>query len=163
MFGLWGKASDFSLFETRLESAVRTILVEELGQAEERIKALRQVGVLEDKIHSLKETVADLEIQRAKKKEEFDRREREIEHKVGLQKKRTEFEVESARKEALLDVREENLVKDRKRFDEHMEFYKQQMETQTTYLKELVEAALARTPDAKILATIGGGKDNSDD
>src|SRR5207245_968830 len=61
------------------------------------------------KLSKLREELETLRIEKARKEEEFTRKEREIEHKVGLERKRQEFEIEQAKRETSVTVREENL------------------------------------------------------
>lgn len=114
----------------------------------------KEFGTIED----LKREVARLEIERAKKQEEWDRREREVEHKVGLERKRQEFEVAQAKRETTLSVREENLKADKERFAAEMEFQRKHLESEIGSLRELVGKLLERLPSAEIYAEIGGRK-----
>ena len=115
----------------------------EMSNAASRLKEATSLG---DRVQELKKQVADLEIQRDKKKEEFDRREREVEHMVGLERKRQEFETDAAKRGATLDVREANLKADRDRFEKQMEFQNDRFTKEVVYLKELVERTLAAIP-----------------
>lgn len=114
----------------------------------------KEFGTIED----LKREVARLEIERAKKQEEWDRREREVEHKVGLERKRQEFEITQAKRETTLSVREENLAADKERFKAEMDFQRKHLESEIGSLRELVAKLLERLPSAEIYAEIGGRK-----
>lgn len=93
---------------------------------------------------ALKEEIETLKIEKGRREEEFQRREREVEHKVGLERKRQEFEVSSAKREATLSVREENLKADRARFEEQMKFHDKRFTEEVGYLKGMLEQVLGR-------------------
>lgn len=134
-----------SLKETErvVRETVERIVKPALGEAE---SALASAG----KITKLREELETLRIEKARKEEEFARKEREIEHKVGLERKRQEFEIEQARRETAVTVREENLSADRKRFEEQLEFHQQRFETEVKYLHEMAEKLMERLPSAEI-------------
>src|SRR5687768_10452665 len=87
-------------------------------------------------ITSLKTQVSDLEITRDKKQEDFDRRERELTHMIGLEKKRQEFEINKSVEDARLAVREENLKAEREQFSKEIKFKEDQLSGQIEYLQE---------------------------
>lgn len=105
---------------------------------------------LEDQIIDLKKKVVELEIQKDKKQEEFDRRERELTHMIGLEKKRQEVETKQAKQEATLAVREENLAAERKEFDKQMKFREERFDGEVAYLKGLMEKILDRLPNVTV-------------
>jgi len=110
------------------------------------------------KAADLKKEIARLEVERDKKQEEFDRREREVEHKVGLERKRQEFEIEQSKREAASVIKEENLKADKERFKAEMDFQRERLEGEVKALRSLVEHLLERVPSAQILAEIGHKK-----
>lgn len=110
------------------------------------------------KLSALRKEIATLEIERDKKREEWDRKEREIEHKIGLERKRQEFEIESAKRETGLKVREDNLAADKERFKSEMEFQRERLSGEVDSLRLLVNEMLKRLPSAEIYAEIGGAK-----
>lgn len=103
-----------------------------------------------DQIISLKKQVIDLEINRDKKQEGFDRRERELTHMIGLEKKRQEFEIKQSVENARLAVREENLKAERDQFSKEINFKESQLMTQIDYLQDLMKAILERLPTVTI-------------
>lgn len=127
-------------------------------------KALSQLSGeddLLDTLRTLRQSISSLEIEKGRKQEEFDRRERETEHKVGLERKRSEFEASAAKREATLSVREENLAADRKRFEEQMTFHDKRFTEEVGYLKSLIESLAERLPSLEMTADVGkrrGGK-----
>lgn len=101
-------------------------------------------------IHQLREQIETLTIEKGRKQEEHDKQERELRHMIGLEKKRQEFEIEQAKKEAGLKIREENLAADKKRFEEQMAFNTARFEKMETYLKEMLSDILARLPNVNV-------------
>lgn len=118
-------------------------------------KAIDEATADVQTISDLKKEIATLTIERDKRTEEFARKERDIEHKVGLERKRQEFEVEQARREASVKIREENLAADKERFKNEMDFQRKHLEGEITSLRELVGEMLKRLPSAEIVAKIG--------
>ena len=156
MFGL-GTSED------RLREIIREA-VEEVAQNEEknlkkRLSGFRNLETLQQKVLELKSNIEDLEISKGRKKEEFEKRERELEHKVGLERKRQEFEVEQAKRETTVTLQEENLQADKDRFEGQMEFHEERFKEEVGYLKKMVGQVLERLPSAEIYASLGGGKD----
>ncbi len=130
-----------------LEQAIRNIVTEFGEQVLKDLQGIRSVADLSSKVRDLRSQVEMLEIEKARKQEEFDRREREIEHKVGLERKRQEMELTAGKREAALAVREENLAADRKRFEEQMAFHDKRFTEEVGYLKGLMEQLMTRLPD----------------
>lgn len=92
----------------------------------------------------LREEIETLKISKGRLEEENAKTLREVEHKVGLERKRQEFELESAKKEATLKVREENLAADQKRFKEQMEFHEKRFSEEVGYLKGMLGQVLVK-------------------
>ena len=136
-----------------VEKTVRRQVVELSKQAEK----FRGIIDLEAEINDLKRDLVDQEINESKQEESRLRKEREVEHKIGLLKRSQEFELERAKSETTLEVREKNLDADEKRFEEHMEFYKGHMELQSIYLKDVIEMLSSRLPTAEIIGRIEAG------
>ncbi len=107
-------------------------------------------------VSALREQIETLRIEKGRREEEIARKERDIEHKVGLERKRQEFEITQAKRETTVAVREENLTADKARFEEQMNFTRERFTTEVGYLKEMMGEMMKRLPSAEILATIGG-------
>lgn len=103
-----------------------------------------------------RKALAELQIQQARKEEEWARREREIEHKIGLERKRQEFEIEQSKREATVKVQQENLAADKDRFKSEMDFQRTHLQGEVKGLREMVSEMLKRLPSAEIIARIGG-------
>ncbi len=125
-------------------------LTREVAALRAEKKAITETRDLEDKIIGLKKQVTELEIVKDKKQEEFDRRERELTHMIGLEKKRQEIETKQAKQEATLAVREENLKAERTEFDKQMKFREERFDGEVKYLKDLMEKILGRLPTVSV-------------
>lgn len=117
-------------------------------------KAQTEAVKLADQVVTLKTQISDLEVNKSKLTEAHEREKRELEHMVGLEKKRQEFEVVSAKRDAKLTVREENLKAEQDRFAERMDFQSKQFDGQVEYLQKLMGQILERLPTVE--AIIGG-------
>jgi serine phosphatase RsbU (regulator of sigma subunit) len=137
-----------------VREAVESVVRSANNSLEVAASKFRTVEDLESHIQKLKTSVADLEIQKGKKDEEYARKEREIEHKVGLERKRQEQELTLAKRETSVAVREENLSKDQERFKEEMDFQRGRLEGEVASLRELVNEMLKRLPSAEIITNV---------
>jgi DNA repair exonuclease SbcCD ATPase subunit len=122
-------------------------LATSVAQLVVELKRTKQVESLEKRISSLKEEIANFEIDRSRQTESFEREKREIQHHIALEKKRQEFEIETSKREASLDLREENLSAERDQFQSQMEFYKEQMGNRMDDLKVLYSDLVKRMPN----------------
>lgn len=146
---------------SKTDTTERDELIAEIQGLRADIAGLRKTRDAETKasnlaseIEGLKATIVDLGIEKSKLDEQHARETREVEHKVGLQKKRADFEQESAKREATLAVREENLAADKDRLKEQVEFLQGRFEAEVGYLKELMGEVLHRLPDVQIEGTL---------
>ncbi len=137
--------------EEKIQAAVEKAFVVALETAGEGV--LEAIS-LNAEVGKLVRQVTNLEIQRDKKQEDFDRKEREIEHSLGLHKAQVEWEVEEASARAKLDVEQENLELERAAFTKQMEFMQGRFEEEVKYQRELLEKMMKRLPTAEILAKI---------
>jgi len=138
----------------RLQAVIADAVKSAQEQSEKDAReSLSKIG----KIADLQKEITKLEIERDKKVEEYARREREIEHKVGLERKRQEFEIEQAKRETSTTVREENLKADKERFKSEMDFQRKRLEEEVTALRTLVGQMMERLPSAEIYADLSGG------
>lgn len=115
---------------------------------------LREQTLTVEEIVELKKKIVDLEIRRDKLTEDHEREKREVTHMVGLEKKRQSFEIDQAKRETKVTVREENLVADRARFEEQMAFTTDRFEAEVKYLKNLMGQVLERLPTITVDRTI---------
>lgn len=136
--------------EKRIESVVREVMTRAIEDTESFLSKLKSTFDIGAQILKLKEELEVLKIEKGRKEEEFAKREREIEHKVGLERKRQEFEIKQAKREALVGVREENLKADQERFSEQLKFHEDRFSKEVGYLKEMLGEMLKRLPSAEI-------------
>ncbi len=157
MFGLKTDEAFNSKLEQSVTRTVKDILTRVLTDTETTLGKIRGAFDLEGKIKVLQEELETLKIEKDRKDEQFTRREREVEHKVGLERKRQEFEIEQARREVMVEVKEKNLKKDKERFEEQMDFHKKAMAEEVTSLRDMVGKLLKALPSAEIIATVSKG------
>lgn len=111
---------------------------------------------LNGEIKRLKKELVDLEIQRDRLSETHEREQRDLKHMIGLEKKRQEFEIESAKRETTVSIREENLTADRKRFEDQMDFTTKRFEQEVGYLKDIMVQVLDRLPTVNVDRVVKG-------
>lgn len=105
---------------------------------------------LSAEVNNLREEKNQLIIDKNLINEKYAAREREIEHKLGLERLRQKTELELGLREQTVKLREDNLTEDRKRFEEQMKFNREQMEGQIKYLKDLISPLLEALPKMTI-------------
>ena len=147
----------WSTTETRIKKTVETLFRRVLDDAETTLGKIQTISDLNTKVTDLQVSLVELEIQKDRKDEEFAKKEREIEHKVGLERTRQKFEVENSKREATVTVREENLTADRNRFEEQMKFQQDRFTEEVKYLKDMVGQVLKRLPSAQIYTEMKSG------
>lgn len=156
MFGFMKRDATFdSKLEQSVTRTVKDILTKVLTDTETTLGKIRSAFNLEGKIKALQEELETLKIEKDRKDEQFARREREVEHKVGLERKRQEFEIQQARREVMVEVKEKNLKKDKERFEEQMDFHKEAMAEEVKSLRDMVGKLLKALPSAEIIARVG--------
>ena len=121
--------------EKVVKSAVEEVVTKSLKDATSVFAKIKE-------INTLREELEDLKIEKKGKEWDFEKRELEVEHKVGLERKRQEFEVEQAKREAIVSVKEENLTADKERFQKEMKFIEDRFTKEVGYLKEIVGEVL---------------------
>lgn len=139
--------SDSALDGVKTELAELKVQVSALRREKE---ALKKVDTLESERNALKSEIVDLKIDKARIVEDQQKREREIEHKVGLQKKRQEQELELGLKGARLEVRQANLESEKSAFANQMKFQQTRFESEVGYLKDILGEILDRLPTVTV-------------
>jgi len=127
----------------------------ELSQLRRERDSEKELRTLQTEIETLKKQKVELEISKAKLVEDNDRKIRETEHLVGLQQRRADFEKDSAKRDAVLTVREENLSKEREEFDRQLKFNTERYEKTEIFLREMFGEVLKRLPDIDVSVTGG--------
>ena len=143
--------------EETIRQTVERILRSVLKDAETTLGKIKTIADLNKKVKELREEVETEKITRLRVNEERAKKDREIEHKVGLERTRQKFESEQAKREAIVTVREENLTADRTRFEDQMKFQQDRFTEEVKYLKEMVGQVLKRLPTAEIIAEVKSG------
>lgn len=148
--------------ERRVTETVRQIVTEALHDAESAITKVKDMFSLSYEIKQLKERLEKTKIEKDRQDEEHARKIREVEHKVGLEKRRQEAEAEQAKKdielakrEAVIGVREENLAAERKAFEDRMREYEKHADARLKDLQEIIKPLLKALPSAEIIARLG--------
>ena len=111
---------------------------------------LRRTRSLTEEVDRLREEIARLKVEKSTLEEANAREKREVEHMVGLERKRAEHDRDNAIREVKLAVREENLAAERERFDREMEFREERFTSEVGYLKDLMEKILERLPTVSV-------------
>lgn len=101
-------------------------------------------------ILTLKREISDLTIQKSQKEEEFTRRERDLQHMIGLEKKRQEVELTQAKRDATLTVREEALKSEKEEFKRQLEFNSTRFKEHETFIDKTLQAILERLPSINV-------------
>lgn len=138
MFGNSNKA-----IREAVEKTVERIVRGALADADSTLSRLGDLTTLRTELETLK-------IEKGRKEEEYARKEREIEHKVGLERKRQETEIGLAKREAILGAQEEALKADRKRFEDQLEFHEKRFTAEVGYLKDLIGDLAKRLPEIRV-------------
>lgn len=115
-----------------------------------RLRKMDKTTDLSAEVIALKKEIADLQIQKSKLTEDHERQERELRHMIGLEKKRQEVEIEQAKRETSLKVREENLVAERAQFEKNLQFNTERFTSMEKYLKEMMTEVLGRLPNINV-------------
>ena len=132
----------FASSERRIRAVVQEIAADASRKVEAELQGLRTLHDLSGKLTKTRSELERLTIERSRREEEFAKREREVEHKVGLERRRQEFEVAAAKRETTVTVREENLHADRERFSTEMAFQRARFEEEVGYLKGMIQQVL---------------------
>ena len=125
--------------DKKLEALVKETVNQAINNAVK--DATNVLGQIKE-ISKLKEDIETLKIEKSSREWDYKKREMEVEHKVGLERKRQEFESEQSKREATVSVREENLKADRTRFEEQMHFIQTRFEEEVKYLQNIMQQIL---------------------
>ena len=136
------------------EATIAKIAEEASARVESELREIKTATDLSKKVKELREQVATLEVEKSQKEEAYARKERELEHKVGLHKEQTKFEIESGKKEAVLNVQQENLNADKRRFEEQMKFHEDRFTEEVGYLKDMLGQMMQRLPTAEVITNL---------
>lgn len=149
------QAAQDEQLQVTIRESVQKLYDGTLTALHDQLKKLSTVVNLEEKVKDLREQVSTLEIDKSKKEEAYARKERELEHKVGLHKTQVAQDIALAKREATVKIQEENLAVDRKRFEEQMKFVTENFDKQTGYLTEIIGDLSKRLPSLAMTADVG--------
>lgn len=140
--------------KNKFQTLIKQLWEEAVAKVSDELAGIRSLRDLSAKVKQLREEAETLKIEAARKDEEYAKRDREIEHKVGLERERQKNELENAKREAVVTVREKNLEADRTRFEEQMKFHEDRFSKEVGYLKELLESVVKALPSAEFTADL---------
>lgn len=119
----------------------------------EREQATEELG-LSTRVVELQRQKTKLEIELDRVKETHAREQREIDHKLGLHRTQVTQEIELAKREQVVTLREEALSKQQERFEEEMKFTRERMQGEIDRLSGLTTEILERLPVVKFERSI---------
>ena len=134
----------------RTEDAERARLADELAGLRAEIKALRDERDSVQELTDLRRSVEKLKLEKDRLAEDNARKIRETEHKVGLLKTKQDHEVANAKRETKIEVREENLSADKKRFEDEMKFQREHMQREVDRFDGIAKALMERLPTIEV-------------
>jgi predicted nuclease with TOPRIM domain len=139
----------------RLEKALFNILENLDNKRNEAVERIKTYLDLSAEVDRLQNVVGDLKIEKSTIEEKYARREREIEHKLGLERQRQEQELVLKEREVTVKLREENLTADKKRFEDQMKFMTDRMVAENNQLQGMIKPLLEALPKMTIKENIG--------
>lgn len=122
--------------------------------ADTKLDKIKTYLDLSQEVDKLRGQVSELEVTKSQINEKYEKREREIEHKLGLERLRQEQELKLGLREQTVKIKEENLTADRDRFTKEMTFVTQRFEQETGYLKDMIKPLLEALPKMKITENV---------
>lgn len=143
----------------RNRNTERDRLADELAGLRAEVKALRTERDKSSQFIGLQREIETLKMEKARLVEDNDRKIRETEHKVGLLKTKQDHDVENARRETKLQVREENLAADKERFKAEMNFQREHLQREVDRIEGILGKVLERLPNIDAALNIGRGGD----
>lgn len=126
-------------------------LSEQLARLEGQIDASQELIGANNELARVKRQLSDAQIEIERNLETIARERRELEHMVGLEKLRQAQELELARKQAKLEVEQQNLYRERQTFEDQVDFIKEE----TASTRQLVTELLNRMPTITINGDLG--------
>ena len=133
-------------------------LADELAGLKAEIKALRTERDKTSMLTGMERQIETLKIEKARLTEDNDRKIRETEHKVGLLKTKQDHDVENARRETKLQVREENLAADKERFKAEMDFQREHLQREVDRIEGILGKVLERLPNVDAALSVSHGR-----
>jgi hypothetical protein len=125
----------------------RERLAQELAELKGEVHALRTEKDRTADVNRLNADIEKLKLEKERLTEEHDRKVRETEHKVGLLKLKQEQDLANAKRQTELEVREQNLAADKKRFADEMTFQRTQLQSEIDRIDSILTQVLDKLPD----------------
>jgi hypothetical protein len=138
----------------KLETQLLKILADLDDRKNEGIEKIKSYFSLSAEVLELREEKNGLIIDKNLIEEKYEKREREIEHKLGLERTRQEQELKLGLREQTVAIQEKNLVADRKRFEDQMQFHEKRFTEEVSYLKDMIKPLLEALPKMTIKETV---------
>ena len=142
--------------QRELKDAIKALQAQIADLRIERQAQLRALEAAQD-ASVLRQEIEGLRISKDRLVEDNEREIREVTHKVGLERRRQQFEaeqarqgIEVARQEATLAVREANLASEKQVFADQMKFQEDRFKTEVGYLRDLMKQILDRLPTVTV-------------
>lgn len=117
---------------------------------ENTLEAKHETAKALDELFNVTKKLERAKIEQDRKDEEFARKEREIDHKIGLERQRMAQEKEAVTTQAKLEVREENLVAEKDRFTQEMKFMRERMDKEVDQLKDMTANLMNLIPKVNV-------------
>lgn len=134
----------------KLADQIVNLLERVQSEANNKLDKIKDYLDLTKEVDKLRESLNVMTIEKSQINEKYEKREREIEHKLGLERLRQETELKLGLREQTVKIREENLTADRDRFTKEMAFVTQRFEQETGYLKDMIKPLLEALPKMTI-------------
>lgn len=135
--------------QTSLKEEVRTLSTEVAGLRGERDSIGEELG-LSREVQDLTKKVSNLEIRKSQYEEENARKEREIEHKLGLLEIQREKEREVEKREATVTAREESVNNKATQLEERIAFMTTSFDAHVARMEGVVDSIIDRIPKVNV-------------
>ena len=129
-----------------VEDAVETVLDRLSTDMQGQLEKFTEVHTLTYEITHLRETKAKLEADKIREQAEWEKKNREVEHKTGLLQIQHDQELKLAKKEAVLDAKVEVQQVKETEFEARQKLIADQLER----TEDLLSQVLERLPDARM-------------
>jgi hypothetical protein len=132
--------------EEHFAAAAREAVQAELDRMAASDEGAERRAALEEELLGLRRQVEALKIEAAGLTEKHARERREVEHMVGLERKRSDVERDLAARAATVEVHEKNLAEERRVFTEQMAFQREQLSGEVDRIERIAGQILDRLP-----------------
>lgn len=152
------KNDPLNTLQDDLADKVKQVVVDLMQTADianqKAINEIRDSVSLADTVDRLQKELARLKNEKSSIEETFNRKEREIEHKLGLERQRQEQELRLSIREAELRVQETNLKNERELFKKQIDATEKRFSEQLNDQNKLISNLIQALPNMQIIKTI---------